>query len=992
VLDAPDLPDHLRLDRELGRGGMAVVYLAHDLRHDRKVALKVLHRELAAALGPGRFQREIQLTARLDHPNVLPVLDSGMFSDRLWYSMPHVDGGSLRTRLRREAQLGIPEAIRITIAVAGALEHAHQHGVVHRDIKPENILLSGDRVLVADFGIAKLLDADEAAKLTETGLSLGTPAYMSPEQAASDSRLDGRADIYALGCVLYEMLVGQPPFTGPTAQSILARHAMDPVPSVCTVRNTVPPALEAAIAKALAKVPADRFATVGEFADALVAEPARDLTLPLASRPAGARSTRRLTLRIAAPFLVIAAGAAGWLLSRPDGPRIARAASAMAVLPFAAASEDTALTRLGRDLAATVSANLDGVGDIRMVDRLTILAQTEKHSGPLALRDAAALGRRYGATSVVAGSLARDGAKVRLDVGLFSSDSLVPLARAVVTGSPDSLSALTDSVTWRVLDAVWRRGTAPTPTLEAITTRSVEALRAYLDGEQASVAGRIVEAKAAYGRAIAADSSFWFAYFRSVNAAGWTESDVDPAIKKAYWNHRALLPRRERLLIEATDLDSGLVWQRDRLEALVHEYPDYWPAWFLLGDGYVHTYPYIGSTRADARRSLERAVALNPRLTYAWAHLAWMYQMDRDTASFAHSLDVLDRLGAREIFLQGEGVDVILLFRTVLALQTGGRAARPLLDSLYRTALASIARVGELPFDYVVGLGAASPEAQIDFNRRLLRRDLPPATADLLLRFTALSWAARGAWDSALVTIERTTGSDLDPPGLWSYRLAVMGAWLEGIPNARAAELRPSAAARVAMRTPALKSELAWLDGILAAARQDLVGLASARAALGEAGDTATARAGVVDLAPFELALRGNRAAAGERLATAEIESASRDPWAPFRSHPLRRAINRMAAAPWLLAAGDTARAVGLLTWHQAVSGPFGEKIPVAPLAYLELARIEEARGQFTQARRDYRQFLVRYDMPPAGHRHLVGEASAALARLSGAPDTSEAE
>jgi TolB-like protein len=718
VLDAPDLPDHLRLDRELGRGGMAV-YLAHDLRHDRKVALKVLHRELAAALGPGRFQREIQLTARLDHPNVLPVLDSGVFSDRLWYSMPHVDGGSLRARLRREAQLGIPEAIRITRAVAGALEHAHQHGVVHRDIKPENILLSGDRVLVADFGIAKLLDADEAAKLTETGLSLGTPAYMSPEQAASDSRLDGRADIYALGCVLYEMLVGQPPFTGPTAQSILARHAMDPVPSVRTVRSTVPPVLEAAIAKALAKVPADRFATVGEFADALVAEPARDVTLPLSSRPTGARSRRRLTLGIAAPFLVIAAGAAGWLLSRPHGPVIAPAASAMAVLPFAAASDDTALARLGRDLAATVSANLDGVGDIRMVDRLTILAQTEKQSGPLALRDAAALGRRYGATGVVAGSLARDGAKVRLDVGLFSSDSLVPLARAVVTGSPDSLSALTDSVTWRVLDAVWRRGTAPTPTLEAITTRSVEALRAYLDGEQASVAGRIVEAKAAYGRAIAADSSFWFAYFRSVNAAGWTESDVDPAIKKAYWNHRALLPRRERLLIEATDLDSGLVWQRDRLEALVHEYPDYWPAWFLLGDGYVHTYPYIGSTRADARRSLERAVALNPRLTYAWAHLAWMYQMDRNTAPFAHSLDVLDRLGAREIFLQGEGVDVILLFRTVLALQTGGRAARPLLDSLYRTALASIARVGELPFDYVVGLGAASPGAQIDFNGRL---------------------------------------------------------------------------------------------------------------------------------------------------------------------------------------------------------------------------------------------------------------------------------
>ena len=217
------------------------------------------------------------------------------------------------------------------------------------------------------------------------------------------------------------MLVGQPPFTGATAQSILARHAMDPVPSVRTVRSTVPPGLEAAIAKALAKVPADRFATVGEFADALVAEPAGDFTLPLSRPPARARSTRRLTLAIAAPLLVIAAGAAGWLLSRTDGPVIAPAASAMAVLPFAAASDDTALTRLGRDLAATISANLDGVGDIRMVDRLTILAQTEKHIRPLALRDAAALGRRYGATSVVAGSLARDGTRVRLDMGLFQA-------------------------------------------------------------------------------------------------------------------------------------------------------------------------------------------------------------------------------------------------------------------------------------------------------------------------------------------------------------------------------------------------------------------------------------------------------------------------------------------------------------------------------------------------------------------------------------------
>jgi serine/threonine-protein kinase len=202
---------------------MATVYLARDLQHGRAVALKVLRPELADILGPERFLRENRHTARLDHPAILPLLDSGTDNGRLWYVMPYVEGGSLRDRLRVEVQLGVEEAVRIASEVAGALDHAHAHGVVHRDIKPENVLLNGERVLVADFGIAKALLAGDAGKLTETGLALGTPAYMSPEQAAADSHLDGRADVYALGCVLYELLMGQPPFTGPTAQAILAR-------------------------------------------------------------------------------------------------------------------------------------------------------------------------------------------------------------------------------------------------------------------------------------------------------------------------------------------------------------------------------------------------------------------------------------------------------------------------------------------------------------------------------------------------------------------------------------------------------------------------------------------------------------------------------------------------------------------------------------------------------------------------------------------------
>ena len=248
---------------------MATVYLAHDIRHDRPVALKVLRPELAASLGPERFLLEIRIAARLRHPHILPVHDSGETASRLWYTMPYVEGESLRQLLSRERQLPLDRAVRIATQVLGALGYAHAHGVVHRDIKPENILLESDQAVVADFGVARAISAAGEDRLTETGLALGTPAYMSPEQATASRDLDGRSDLYALGCVLYEMLAGQPPFVGATAQQLLARHAIDPVPPLRTVRDTVPAAVEQSVTRALAKVPADRFATAAEFAEAL---------------------------------------------------------------------------------------------------------------------------------------------------------------------------------------------------------------------------------------------------------------------------------------------------------------------------------------------------------------------------------------------------------------------------------------------------------------------------------------------------------------------------------------------------------------------------------------------------------------------------------------------------------------------------------------------------------------------------------------------------
>jgi Tol biopolymer transport system component len=312
------LEGRYRVLRRLGEGGMALVYLAEDVKHHRQVALKILRPELAAALGAERFLREIQIAARLTHPNILPLLDSGDADGTLFYVMPFVEGESLRERLVREGPLPVDEAVKLAARVAGALGHAHSLGIVHRDIKPENILLSGGEPVVADFGIAKAVSEAGQTKLTESGFAVGTAPYMSPEQASAEAQVDGRSDIYALGCVLYEMLAGAPPFSGRTLHAITARKLTEPVPPLRAVRETVPALLEQVVFTALAKLPADRFATAGQMAEAL--ESAR--TSPVTpSAPVAAfgpavpgRWRRALPWVIATGLSVIAAvaGLRGW--------------------------------------------------------------------------------------------------------------------------------------------------------------------------------------------------------------------------------------------------------------------------------------------------------------------------------------------------------------------------------------------------------------------------------------------------------------------------------------------------------------------------------------------------------------------------------------------------------------------------------------------------------------------------------------------------------
>ena len=291
------LADRYRIERELGQGGMATVYLARDLKHNRRVALKVLRPELAAMIGAERFLKEIEVTANLQHPHILPLHDSGEADGFLYYVMPYVEGETLRVRIQREKQLGIEDAVAIATGVAAALDYAHRHGIVHRDIKPENILLHDGQPLIADFGIALAVSQAGGTRLTETGLSLGTPHYMSPEQAMGDRELDARSDIYSLAAVLYELLAGDPPYTGSTAQAIVAKVITEKATPVTAHRDTVPPHVAAAVAKALSKLPADRFTTAAQFSEAL-AHPMPGVTLELGPASLQSPGTGRGTGRI----------------------------------------------------------------------------------------------------------------------------------------------------------------------------------------------------------------------------------------------------------------------------------------------------------------------------------------------------------------------------------------------------------------------------------------------------------------------------------------------------------------------------------------------------------------------------------------------------------------------------------------------------------------------------------------------------------------------
>ena len=448
-----------RLEREIGRGGMAVVWLGHDLKLNRDVAIKVLLGELAFAMGPERFKREIEVVSRLSHPHILPIDDYGDYEGQLYYVMPFIAGETIHKRLEREKQLPVQDAIRIAFEVALALEHAHRNGIVHRDIKPENILLQNGEALVADCGIARAITDGGGPKLTSTGVTLGTPTYMSPEQAMADPSLDGRSDVYSLGCVLYEMLAGQPPFNGPTAQAIIARHQLDEAPSLTIVRGTIPEEVEDIVMQALAKLPADRFATAGEMAEELrkiittgarparVSERRKRTTRTTQRRRRGEQQSAWKKYAIIAAIAVPVLGAGAWAAVHFTGKGAAKSRTGtdtdpnrIAVLYFDDQSEGGKLRPLADGLTEALIDELGAVKQLKVISRNGVAPFKGKSVATDSVQRALKVG------TIVSGSVAQSGDRLRVKVALVDAADGSQISSRTFEKARSDLFALQDTL------------------------------------------------------------------------------------------------------------------------------------------------------------------------------------------------------------------------------------------------------------------------------------------------------------------------------------------------------------------------------------------------------------------------------------------------------------------------------------------------------------------------------------------------------------------
>jgi serine/threonine-protein kinase len=615
------------VERELGQGGMATVYLATDVKHRRPVAIKVLAPDIARSVGNDRFLREIEIAARLTHPHILPVFDSGEADGLLYYVMPFIAGESLRARLQRDRRLSLDDALRITREVASALDYAHRQGIVHRDVKPENILLEEGHAVVADFGVARALEAAGERKLTGTGLAIGTPQYMSPEQSAGEANVDGRSDLYALGCVTFEMIAGHAVFEGPSPVSVIKKHLTEPPRRLDALRPEVTPVVATAVDRALAKEPADRYATAAEFAAAL-GEAART---PSSGVRAWGRRRWTVAAGVAAGVVVVAAGATAVLTSGGAAPLDA---NLVAVAPFDVLAPGLELWREG--LVDVLSRNLDGAGPLRTVSPGQVI---RSWTGRVEAAAAAALGRRLGAQLTVFGRVVSAGRdSVRVSATLYDVAAGRTLADLDLRDIGERMDRIADSLTVRLLRELGSSRPIGAVRLTSLGSSSLPALKAFLQGERWYRLTDWDSAIAYYERAIALDSNFTLALRRIATALGWQRAGGDTLSRalhlRAGARNHGLSPR-DSLLVAADSLSAAmyaivqdpLFYQHARrlttiLNEAVARYPDDPEAWYAMGEARFHFGFAVnaGATWDAALEAFDRAIALDSAFGPAYIH------------------------------------------------------------------------------------------------------------------------------------------------------------------------------------------------------------------------------------------------------------------------------------------------------------------------------------------------------------------------------------
>ena len=986
------LGDAYVVERELGGGGMSRLFLATERALERRVVVKVLPPEYASRVSEARFRREMAVAAQLQqHPNILPVLGAGTRGELLWYTMPFIEGESLRARLAREGRLAVRDALRILADAADALAYAHAQGVVHRDIKPENILLGpGGRALVADFGIAKALGAGRSGGgagdgLTATGSSLGTPGYMAPEQIAGGGEPDPRTDVYALGVVAYEMLAGRPPFTGPTPQAVAAAHLTARPAPLTGARPDAPPGVAAAIMRALAKDPADRFASAAELREALetagaAVTPAEAPHVATTARELGGPGVRwrrwRLAVGGAAGLALVALAAATLLRPGPERAADGGAPDMVAVIPFRVGGADPSLGYLREGLVDLLAAKLTGEAGVRAADSRAVVNAWRRAGGGDAAdvtpEAQAAIASRLGAGRVLTGEVV--GTPARISIAATLRDvSGGATARAAVDGPADSLPQLVDALAARLLSIGAGEAAERLPVL---SRTPLPALRAYLTAQSLYRRGRFVEAVAAYESALRVDSSFVVAALGLLYADVWTGQARATLLRRArqhVWPLRDRLGPVDRLRLEAivgsrTPAVTPMTELVASAERWVEAAPESPEAWFWLGDRLFHQGPLLGDSDAlsRARTAFARARALDSAFAPALEHAPTLARLEGDTAEVRRATRLILALEP-----ESERAAFVRWYAAAALGDTAAmRAIRP--ESIP-------ARSRGLILTYAAGEGLAPDDAERFAAHTASLR--PPTREQRTTQAGNLSlWmAVRGRpAEAARLLAEAATH---DPRRRPHFMPLAMNAG--GDPEAArraAAEIHPDLARQPPDSAPAVAE---WLE------RMQYLGVWEAseghaevvervlelqRAHAPRAGIEGEARARLwVLILDAQLAALRRRPDAGAALA--RLDSVART--VPVQHEGSMGTANIVAAQLWERA-GDIPRALAAIRRRDFLMSIQSR----LPLALAEEGRLAALAGDREGAIRAYRHYLALRSNPEPSMRAAVAHVRAELARL----------